>query len=232
MDLFSSAAIIIIVALLIWFFRYRKQSPVAPIQTEPKADRNKNKEPKLILRKRIQDQNGGADQRHVYLDVVIEQVGAGRIVIELFDKITPKTCENFRQLCTGEANNNSMERFQMSYRGTPFHRIIKGFMIQGGDITRGDGTGGHSIYGERFSDENFALRHDRAGLLSMANAGPNTNGSQFFITTQPAPHLDGKHVVFGRVISGMEIVSMMENLPTDQNDRPLSRCYISGSGMA
>lgn len=143
----------------------------------------------------------------------------GRIVIELFDQIVPHTARNFRQLC------------QNKFSGSPFHRVIKGFMIQGGDITNGDGTGGYSIYGQNFPDENFVLKHDRAGLLSMANAGPNTNGSQFFILTGPAPHLDGKHVVFGRVVSGMEVVSAIENLQVDQNDRPLQPCIISNCGQ-
>lgn len=235
MDLLSTAATITIIALLIWFFRYRKSQAHVILSKIPSPKPILKRTPKLVVRKMVQGQGGGGrggKTNRVYFDVSIGQGPVGRIVVELFDKVVPATCENFKQLCTGEANNNSMERFQMSYRGTPFHRIIRGFMIQGGDITKGDGTGGLSIYGERFADENFLLKHDRPGLLSMANAGPNTNGSQFFITTQPTPHLDGKHVVFGRVISGMEIVNMMENLPTGQDDRPLTNCFISGSGMA
>ncbi len=140
----------------------------------------------------------------VALDIRIGDESAGTIEIELFADQVPKTAENFRVLCSGEQGDD------LSYAGSPFHRIIPGFMVQGGDFTQGDGRGGRSIYGERFEDESFDLKHTKAGQLSMANAGANTNGSQFFITLAPTPWLDGKHVIFGEVADGMDVVKAME----------------------
>ncbi|CAK7346510.1 unnamed protein product [Dovyalis caffra] len=146
----------------------------------------------------------------VFLDVSIDGDPTERIIIELFADVVPKTAENFRSLCTGEKGIGKTTGKPLHYKGSYFHRIIKEFMAQGGDFSKGNGSGGESIYGGKFADENFILRHEGAGLLSMANSGPNTNGSQFFITFKPQAHLDGKHVVFGKVIKGMDIVKKME----------------------
>ncbi|AXA50689.1 peptidyl-prolyl isomerase H (cyclophilin H) [Malassezia restricta] len=153
----------------------------------------------------------------VFFDVNVGDTPVGRIKFELYSDIVPKTAENFRQLCTGEHRVNHQP---MGYKGALFHRIIKDFMCQGGDFLNGDGTGSFSIYGDKFADENFILKHDAPGLLSMANAGPHSNGCQFFITTQPAEFLDGKHVVFGRVVEGMLTVRKVEQVPCGANNRP------------
>ncbi len=155
----------------------------------------------------------------VYLTVEINRQEVGKIIIRLFDDIVPKTCNNFRQLCRTK-----------KYVNSPFHRIIKDFMIQGGDFTSYNGTGGYSIYGNKFEDENFILKHNKPYLLSMANSGPNTNGSQFFITTTETPHLDGKHVVFGEVVKGFELIYQLNNVDTDHKDMPHDRIIISDSG--
>lgn len=159
--------------------------------------------------------------KKVYFDTAIEGAQQPRIVFNLFDEVVPKTAENFRALCTGEKG--------FGYKNSIFHRVIPSFMLQGGDITHFNGMGGKSIYGERFADENFDKKHDKPFLLSMANAGPNTNGSQFFITTVPCPWLDGAHVVFGEVIEGSEAVKAIEAVGSNSG-RPSKEVTIVESG--
>jgi peptidylprolyl isomerase len=164
----------------------------------------------------------------VFFDITIDGQEKGRIVMGLFGKTVPKTVENFRALCTGEKGIGKSGK-PLHYKGSTFHRIIPQFMVQGGDFTQGNGRGGESIYGMKFEDENFKLKHTRKYMLSMANAGPNTNGSQFFLTTVKTPWLDGRHVVFGEVLEGQSVVDAVEAIG-DRSGTPSKTVTISDSG--
>ncbi|XP_062970191.1 NK-tumor recognition protein isoform X1 [Cynocephalus volans] len=174
---------------------------------------------------------GAQDRPQCHFDIEINREPVGRIMFQLFSDICPKTCKNFLCLCSGEKGLGKTTGKKLCYKGSTFHRVVKNFMIQGGDFSEGNGKGGESIYGGFFKDENFILKHDRAFLLSMANRGKHTNGSQFFITTKPAPHLDGVHVVFGLVISGFEIIKQIENLKTDAASRPYADVRVIDCGV-
>ena len=157
----------------------------------------------------------------------------GRVVFDLFDDVVPKTAENFRCLCTGEKGRGRSGK-NLHFKGSAFHRIIPGFMLRGGDFTKGDGTGGESIYGNKFKDENFTLPHTEPGLLSMANAGRNTQGSQFFMCVKETPHLNGKHTVFGQVVKGYSVLKAIESVGSAWNPLgyPSRQVYIIGCGVA
>ncbi|KCV70538.1 peptidyl-prolyl cis-trans isomerase B (cyclophilin B) [Fonticula alba] len=178
--------------------------------------------PALSLAAQVKPRRGPTITDYAYFDMQVDGQDAGRIVFGLYGKTTPKTCENFIGLATGQPG--------FGYAGSKIHRIVNNFIIQGGDITAGNGTGGKSIFGRPFADENFKLGHNAPGTLSMANAGPDTNNSQFFITTAETPWLDGHHVVFGRVVEGMNVLYALEKLPV-RMDVPIATVTIKASGV-
>lgn len=176
------------------------------------------------------DAKEGSAHPKCFFDITIDGKPEGKIVMELYTDIVPKTAKNFLEICKGEKNDANKEG--LTYKNSVFHRVIPQFMLQGGDITNGNGTGGKSIYGEKFADENLQeskLRHEGPGILSMANAGPNTNGSQFFITTVATPWLDGKHVIFGKVVEGLDLVKKIESFGS-QSGTPSKKIVVSNSG--
>jgi peptidyl-prolyl isomerase H (cyclophilin H) len=177
---------------------------------------------------KVQEQLRHPENPVVFMDITAGGSDIGRIKMELFADIVPKTAENFRQLCCGEFRKDGVP---IGYKNSQFHRIIKDFMIQGGDFVNGDGTGMMSIYGEKFPDENFHERHTGAGLLSMANAGKDTNGCQFFVTCAKCDFLDLKHVVFGRVLDGLLVVRKIENVPCGPNNKPKIPIVIAECGQ-
>merc|ERR1719197_2090139 len=172
--------------------------------------------------------SGAEVTKKVFFDITIDGEAAGKIVMGLYGDVVPKTVENFRALCTGEKGRGS-GRKPLHYKGSGFHRVIPGFVCQGGDFTNGDGTGGESIYGSKFKDENFKIKHKKKGLLSMANAGPNTNGSQFFITVKETPWLDGRHVVFGEVTDGYDVVEKIKEKGS-RSGKPSATITIADCG--
>jgi len=229
LNILISIVIIFIIGLIYYKYTYipsiqqkTKYNPLDQQKIKTKLNKNKLKHNKLKHNKLKQKQNQKQKPKDdlVFMDIGINNKPIGKIVIKLFSNIVPKTCNNFRMLCINK-----------SYVDSPFHRIIKDFMIQGGDFTNEDGTGGKSIYGNKFEDENFVIKHNKPYLLSMANSGPNTNGSQFFITTSETPHLNGKHVVFGEVVEGFDIIDELNVSDTDGKDKPVDdirilRCNI------
>ena len=173
--------------------------------------------------------SAASNSSYCYFDLAIGGQPQPRVIVQLYDDKVPKTCKNFRALCTGN-NNEKVNGVAMTYKNSIFHRVIKGFMIQGGDYTNRDGTGGISIYGPEFEDEGFDVSFDSPGQLAMANRGKDTNGSQFFITCVACRHLEGKHVVFGKVVRGMNTVRRIEHTPTGAQDRPLQEVCVVDCG--
>ncbi len=219
--------VVVAIGYLVYHYFFKKSAKPMIESGESKEDKEK-KEGFEVEKEVYPKYNVENTSLYPFFDIQIGDENAGRVIMQLFDEDAPKTCRNFRHLCGKNILNNSS---RPSYVGVPFHRVIKDFMIQGGDITYGNGTGGMSIYGEYFEDENLEIKHNQPGLLSMANAGPNTNNSQFFILTKEAPWLDGKHVVFGIVLHGMDVIKKIESLETNPQDEPAQKVTILRSGL-
>ena len=229
--------IIILLLLLLFLFLYLiKPKPKIKPKLKLKPIKESKKKIKSILKKKNshkkkqykkvifhKDVKDTQKNNLVYMEISIDKNIIGKIIIKLYEDKVPNTCKNFKTLCMNKNN--------LTYKNCPFHRIIKDFMIQGGDFTNNNKTNNISIYGEKFKDEDFFYKHDKPYLLSMANAGPNTNGSQFFITTVRTPHLDNKHVVFGEVVKGFDIIDYLNNVKIDNNDRPIQNIFISNCGV-
>lgn len=206
-------AIIILIAIyLIYKYYFQKK----PLITNNEQEQFENKEKEIDITK-----------GNPFFIISIDGKEVGKLKFELFDDDVPKTSSNFRYLCAKGLGDKN----EACYKNSIFHRVIKDFMIQGGDFTNFDGTGGMSMYGSKFNDENFNLKHNQPGLLSMANSGPNTNGSQFFITLKDTPHLDNKHVVFGILLEGFDILKKIENLETNSEDKPIQEVKIINCGI-
>ena len=215
------AVIVIIIIYCIYHFFFKKKTNTLAL-TQDVVDA-----PSQVSLEDVQEGFKNTEKGNPYFDITIDGEDAGRLKFQLFDDEVPKTCANFRHLCTRGLDDKK----EPCYQDSIFHRIIEEFMIQGGDFTNFDGTGGKSIYGEKFEDENFDLKHNQPGLLSMANSGPNTNGSQFFITLKETPWLDDKHVVFGILLDGFELLKKIELLPKDDNNNPLKEVKVSECGI-
>jgi cyclophilin family peptidyl-prolyl cis-trans isomerase len=206
------------------------QSQTIPPKEKRKADSSSDSvSPQKKVKETVEEKKP-VESKNVFFDMTIGGQTAGRIEMKLYDDVVPRTAANFRALCTGEKGVGKLKK-PLHYKGSTFHRVISDFMIQGGDFTQGNGMGGESIYGETFKDENFKMKHSRPGLLSMANAGPHTNGSQFFITTVSTPFLNNKHVVFGEVVKGMDVVRKIENQKVGKEDKPLKPVVIANCGL-
>ena len=220
-DIFLFAMFAAILGIVFKNIQEKKKSMVENLAMNQKSEVKAKID--TIVNSKAQSRFETQQRQYVYLDIVVSNQTMGdkqfRVIVECFNDIVPKTAKNFIELCK-----------RKKYVNTKFHRIVKDFVIQGGDYENGDGSGGKSIYGETFDDENFELKHSEEGLISMANSGPNTNGSQFFINLKANNHLDGKHVVFGKVVNGMDRIYQISSVDVDFSDAPLDDIYIKACG--